>query len=153
MEVLHAIEQLEAARLLRTSFVAYPLVNALHVAAIGSLFASVLMIDLAMLGAIRSLPRDTFVALLRRFALGAFALAVLTGLALFSVQATTYAQNPAFLAKIGLIALAIVNFIAFVALDRRNGGASPSPGMRFCACSSILLWSCVLVAGRFIGFL
>lgn len=151
MEILEAIEQLEPARLLRTSFVAYPLVNALHVASIGALFTSVLLIDLAVLGVIRSVPREKLIALLRPLALTAFVLAVLTGLVLFSVQARTYAENGAFLLKLGLIAIAVLNFLAFMALDR--GSSEPSPVLRFSAGISIMLWSAALLAGRFIGFL
>jgi hypothetical protein len=153
VELLQALEQFGPARLLRSSFVAYPIVNAIHIAAIGALFTSVLLMDLAWLGAIRSVPRDRFVALLRRVAFLAFALAALTGLALFSIQATTYARNPAFLLKLCLIALAVLNLIVFTVLDRRNRRDAPSPAMRFCAIASILLWSGVVVAGRFIGFL
>ena len=152
MELLQAIEQLGPVRLLKTSFIAYPIVNALHVAAIGTLFGSVLLMDLSLLGVIRSIPSEPLVALLRRVALGAFALAVPTGLALFSIRATDYVGNPAFLAKLGLILLATLNFLAFTMLDRRkpSQGTSPTPGAF--ALASILLWSGVLLAGRFIGF-
>ncbi len=150
MEFLQAIEQVGPARLLKTSFIVYPVVNALHIAAIGTLFGSVLLIDLSVLGVIRSVPREKLVALLRRAALAAFVVAILTGLALFSVQATDYARNPVFLTKLGLILLAALNFFIFVALDRslqENAAA-----LRISAVASILLWSGVLLAGRFIGF-
>jgi len=152
MEFLEAIEQLGPVRLLKSSFFAYPVVNALHIAAIGTLFGSVLLMDLSVLGAIRSLPRERLVALLRRVALSAFAIAVLTGLTLFSVQATSYIRNPAFLVKLGLIGLAALNFLAFTILDRKSEAQGPSRAMRILAVASILAWSGVLLAGRFIGF-
>ena len=152
MEFLQAIEQLGPVRLLKSSFLAYPVVNALHIAAIGALFTSALLMDLAVLGAIRSVPREKFVALLRRVALGAFAIAALTGLALFSIQATDYARNPAFLMKLGLIGLAVLNFLAFTILTRRSPNGETSTASRFCAVASILLWSGVLLCGRLIGF-
>jgi uncharacterized membrane protein len=151
MEFLQAIEQLQPVRLLKSSFVAYPVVNALHIAAIGTLFGSVLLMDLSVLGVIRSVPREKLVSLLRRVALAAFVLAFLTGLVLFSVQATNYVRNPAFLLKLGLIVLAALNFFAFMALDRKSQETSPALGTP--AVASILLWSGVLLAGRFIGFL
>ncbi len=151
MEFFQAIEQLGPVRLLKSSFVAYPVVNALHIAAIGTLFGSVLLMDLSVLGWIRSVPRQKLVALLRRVALAAFILAVLTGLALFSVQATNYVRNPAFLLKLGLIVFAALNFFVFIALDRKSQETSPAIGA--VAATSILLWSSVLLAGRFIGFL
>ena len=153
MEFLQTIEQLGPVRLLKSSFLAYPVVNALHIAAIGALFTGVVLMDLAVLGAIRSVPREKFVALLRRVALGAFAIAALTGLALFSIQATDYARNPAFLLKLGLIGLAALNFLAFFILSRRSPNGETSTATRFCAIASILLWSGVLLCGRLIGFL
>ena len=152
MEFLQAIEQLGAVRLLKASFFAYPVINALHIAAIGALFTSVLLMDLAVLGRIRSLPREKFIALLRRAALVAFAVAALTGLTLFSIQATTYARNPVFLLKLGLIVMAVLNFLAFSTLNRKSRTEDASPALRVSAVASILLWSGVLLCGRFIGF-
>jgi uncharacterized membrane protein len=150
MEFFQAIEQLGAVRLLKSSFLAYPIVNALHIAAIGALFTSVLLMDFSVLGAIRSVPRERLVALLRRVALAAFAIAVLTGVTMFSIQATDYVRNPIFLLKLGLIVLAALNFVAFTVLETRSGEASAV--LRVLAVASILLWSGVLLAGRFIGF-
>ena len=152
MEFLQAIEQLGPVRLLKSSFLAYPVVNALHIAAIGGLFTSVLLMDFSVLGAIRSVPREKLLTLLRRVALGAFVVAALTGLALFSIQATTYVRNPAFLLKLGVIGLAALNFLAFFILSRRSPNGETSTASRLCAVASILLWSGVLLCGRLIGF-
>jgi hypothetical protein len=151
VEILQAIEQLEPVRLLKSSFFVYPLVNAVHIAAIGTLFASVVLMDLSVLGAIRSVPRADLAVLLRRTAFVAFAIAALTGVSLFSIQATTYVGNPAFLLKLGLIVLAVVNFLAFTVLDRNHPSRVP-PLLSACAMMSILLWSGVLLCGRLIGF-
>lgn len=55
-EFLAGIEQLALVRGLKASFVAYPIVNALHIMAIGALLTSVGLMDLSVLGAFRSLP-------------------------------------------------------------------------------------------------
>jgi hypothetical protein len=152
MEFFQTIEQLGTVRLLKSSFFAYPVVNALHIAAIGALLTSVLLMDLSVLGAIHSLPHEKFVALLRRVALAAFAIAALTGLTMFSIQATDYVRNPVFLLKLGLIVLAALNFVAFTVLETQKRSGEASAGLRVLAVASILLWSGVLLAGRFIGF-
>jgi hypothetical protein len=152
MEFLQAIEQLGPVRLLKSSFLAYPIVNAFHIAAIGALLTSVLLMDFSVLGAIRSLPREKFVALLRRVALAAFVIAALTGLTMFSIQATDYVRNPVFLLKLGLIVLAALNFVAFTVLETQKRSGEASSVLRVLAVTSILLWSGVLLAGRFIGF-
>lgn len=146
MEVLAAIEQLGPVRLLKSSFYAYPLVSALHVAAIGCVFTCVALLDLRVLGAIRALPAGPFDRMFRRLALCAFALAAASGAALFSVRASDYAAMPVFLAKMGLIGAAALNFAAFVAIERRGGAP------RVLALSSLGLWTAVLLCGRFIGF-
>ncbi|MBZ9721950.1 hypothetical protein LB519_29295 [Mesorhizobium sp. AD1-1] len=151
-EFLAGIEQLALVRWLKASFIAYPIVNALHIMSIGALLTSVVLMDLRICGAFRSLPQAAFVALLRRIALSAFAGALVTGSLLFSVKAGTYAAMPVFLAKMALILLAGVNFLAFLRFRRARGGDEPA-GSAILAVLSILLWTSVLFAGRFIGFL
>ena len=153
MEFLEGVEQLGAVRLLKASFIAYPIVNALHIMSIGVLLTSVVLLDLSIVGAIGSLPQTAFVAFFRRLALGAFGMAALTGVTLFSVKATDYAAMPVFLLKLGLIAAAVVNFLVFSFLYYRSGKELASPALRVSAIVSIALWSGVLLCGRFIGFL
>ncbi|MER8709478.1 MULTISPECIES: DUF6644 family protein [unclassified Mesorhizobium] len=146
------IEQLALVRGLKASFVAYPIVNALHIMSIGALLTSVWLMDLRILGAFRSLPQAPFIALLRRTALAAFAGALVTGSLLFSVRPSEYAAMPVFLAKMGLILLAGVNFLVF--MRRARGGDEPAGGAAtVLAVFSVVLWTSVLFAGRFIGFL
>lgn len=146
------IEQLALVRGLKASFVAYPIVNALHIMSIGALLTSVWLMDLRVLGAFRSLPQAALVALLRRTALVAFGGALVTGSLLFSVRASEYAAMPIFLAKMSLILLAGTNFLVF--MRRAKGGDEPAGGtVTILAVLSLVLWTSVLFAGRFIGFL
>ncbi|PDQ21597.1 hypothetical protein CN311_08030 [Mesorhizobium sanjuanii] len=150
--LLAGIEQLALVKGLKASFVAYPIVNALHILSIGALLTSVMLMDLRVIGAFRALPQAAFVALLRRTALGAFAGALVTGALLFSVRAREYAAMPVFLAKMALILLAGVNFLVFMRLAK--GGDEPAGGtVTILAVLSLMLWTSVLFAGRFIGFL
>lgn len=147
LDWLAALEQSALAVSLRRSFIAYPIVNAAHILSIGVLVTSVLLIHgrrWALFG--RHLDRDAFEKNFRRLALGAFTFATLTGFALFSIRATEYAQNQAFLLKLGLIAVAIVNFGLYSA--QRTGRYRP-----VFAAGSTLLWLGALLAGRFIGFM
>jgi hypothetical protein len=153
-EFLADIEQFAVVRALKASFVAYPVVNALHIMSIGALLTSVLLMDLRIVGGLRSLPRAAFVALLRRTAFVAFGGALVTGLLLFSVRAGEYAAMPVFLVKMTLILLAGLNLLAFELLSRRTGGDEPAAGAATAlAVLSMALWTSVLFAGRFIGFL
>ncbi|RWN53251.1 hypothetical protein [Mesorhizobium sp.] len=151
-EFLAGIEQLAIVRGLKASFVAYPIVNALHIMSIGALLTSIWLMDLRILGAFRSLPQAAFIALLRRTAFTAFAGALVTGSLLFSIRAREYAAMPIFLTKMTLILLAGANFLIF--MRHAKGGDEPAGGtVTILALLSLVLWTSVLFAGRFIGFL
>ena len=154
MDLLIAIERLPPLEAFRLSFFVYPVVSALHIMGFATLFACVLIMDLRILGAIRSLDREVFVTLMRRFALAGFAVALLTGLPMFAVQAREYVFNPAFQAKMALLVLAGLNLWAFRRAAGGDRTGRPYPKVaRLLAFTSILIWVGVLVAGRFIGFI
>jgi hypothetical protein len=153
VEFLAFLEQLPPVQALKSSFFAYPIVNALHIMSIGTLWSSVLLMDLRILGAAASLPYEPFIRLLRKVALIAFGGAVLTGFSMFAVKATEYAAMPVFLAKMALILLAGANFLLFIRLAGDGVEPRSSRQVRLPAVLSMILWSGVLFAGRFIGFL
>ncbi len=150
--MLEALEASGPASFLRTSFLAYPLLNALHVLSIGALVTSAALMDLRILGWVwRSLPVETVVGLLRPVAIGALLLAAMTGALLFSVQPFDYLDNPAFRIKLVLLAGAVLNALLFTVfrlhLDASRGV------VQALAALSLILWIAVAGAGRFIGFL
>jgi hypothetical protein len=153
VEFLESIEQLGFVRLLKASFYAYPIVSALHIVAIGALLTSVYLMDLRILGALATVPAVPFVKLLRRVALLAFPVAAITGLTMFAVRATEYVAIPVFLVKMCLIVLAGLNFALFLTFARGgHSDAKFTTGERITAGLSAILWTGVLLCGRFIGF-
>lgn len=144
--LLAALEALPPVAALRASFVAYPLVNAAHIASVGALVTCILLMDLRILGTLRSVPAPAFTALMRKIGIGMFLLAVTTGVALFSIRAREYVENPAFLVKLGLLLAAGLNLLLFHTQSGRPSVAKVSAAL------SILLWPAILLAGRFIGF-
>jgi hypothetical protein len=146
MGFFEAIEQLAFVQLLKSSFVVYPILNALHIAAIGTMFASVLLLDLGVLGFFRPPGEAAFLNFMRRVALIGFAFALPTGLLLFSIRASEYAQLRVFQLKLALILLAGVNLLVFTRFERTRFVR------RWSAALSLALWSGVLLCGRFIGF-
>ena len=143
--LLLATEQSAPAAALRLSFFAYPVINALHILAIGALVTSVAFMDLRVLGAFRSLPEEPFTRLMRRVAIGAFIVALTAGLLLFSVRAREYAAMPLFWVKMAVVAVAGMNAVAF-ALVRSVGVRRVLAGV------SLGLWGAAVLAGRFLGF-
>jgi hypothetical protein len=149
--MLEALAASAPAVFLRTSFLAYPLVNTLHILAIGVLVTSAALMDLRVLGIAPAIPAESVIRYLRPAAIGALAAAALSGLALFSVQPLDYWDNPAFRAKMLILAAALANAALFTSFraHRRPG----RPATVIMAAASIALWLSVVVCGRFIGFL
>jgi hypothetical protein len=141
------------AGLLRGSVTLYMLVNAAHILGIGLLAGSILPLDLRLMGVLRSSPITVLAPFLVRVAATGLAVAVLTGFLLFSVKPVEYAGNPAFLTKMGLLALGLVN----VVVQHRGwsaalNGEDISVKVRMLAAASFAVWTSAIVAGRWIGF-
>lgn len=150
------LEALPPAAWLRRSTFAYPLVNAAHILGIGLILGAILPLDLRLMGAFRATPLEAIGPFLSRAAAAGVAVALVTGFLLFLVEPGEYLANPAFLAKLGLLALALAN-VAVVhrgpAWRRAVTGRGVAPSLRASAAASMLLWLGALIAGRWIGFL
>lgn len=154
--MLQALSEWPVAALLRQSAILYPVVNAAHIMAIGLLFGAIVTLDLRLLGLFRRQGLSALARPLQLMAATGLALAALTGFLLFSVRPSAYAENPAFLAKLGLIALALLNLLALRGnrhwrLALADGAVHGS--VRAAAAVSLLSWVAVVLAGRWIGFL
>lgn len=141
---------------LRGSVTLYLLVNAAHVLGIGLLVGAIATLDLRLLGAFRSAALAHLAPPLVRVAATGLGLAALTGLALFSTRPATYLENPAFLAKLALLALALAN-LALLHAGRpwraALAGGALAGRLRLAAGVSLAAWIGALLAGRWIGFL
>lgn len=155
-ELLGALEGSSIATALRGSRNAYPAVNALHILALGTLFGSILALDLRLLGAARSIPVRPLARHLPRVAGSGLALAVATGLLLFSVQPFDYVENRAFLLKIALVAVGTAHAVVLHASPswkRLLAGDAPAAGqLKASAALSLAVWTAAIFCGRFIAF-
>lgn len=153
--ILDWLEALPLAAWLRRSTIAYPLVNAAHILGIGLILGAILPLDLRLMGVFRAAPLPAIGPFLSRAAAVGVALALVTGALLFLVKPAEYLANPAFLAKLGLLALALAN-VALIHLGagwrQAVTGRGVAPALRLSAAASMLLWLGALVAGRWIGF-
>ena len=152
---LQALSSWPGAVFLQEHWVAYLFVNAAHILGIGLLLGAILPFDWLVLRSTRTRDLPTLGPFLVRVAATGTALAVTTGLWLFSVKPVEYAENPAFLFKASLLILAICN----VALQHRGEhfeaalhSGQPSVRVRTLAATSAILWLSALIAGRWIGF-
>jgi len=137
---------------------AFPLIETFHVIAVVTVFGTIAIMDLRLLGltspkwSITSVSQDTL-----RLTWGAFGLAVITGLLMFVSKATTYMVNPYFLWKMGLIALAginmgILHLTTWKTIGSWNNGSAIPAAAKLSGALSLIFWIIVIFCGRFIGF-
>lgn len=127
-----------------------------HFIGLSLLFGVVLLVDMRMLGFMRSIPFSTVHRLLPWGMLG-FALNVATGM-LFFVGAPPdfYTTNALFFWKLALILLAGANALYFTVFEQPwmlEAGDTPPLVARVAAASGIFLWLGVLFCGQMLPFL
>lgn len=141
---------------LRQSSIAYPLVSSAHILGIGLLAGGIVVMDLRLLGAIRRGTLSELIPLMNRLAAAGLLLAIATGILLFSVQPAHYLDNNAFLLKLTLIGLALLNVLFVHRLPQWRAllaGQPVAPVLKLTALLSLALWLAILIAGRWIAFL
>lgn len=154
---LIALEHSALGGAIRQSQWIYPAANVGHILALSLLAASVAVMDLRLLGAFRETVPAAVIVPARRMAMLALTLMLLTGLTLFTAEASHVAMNPVFQIKMGLIALAVLNALivqrTLSAVLAKTPAMTPLP-MRFrlAAVISLVLWFCVAAAGRLIAY-
>lgn len=155
---LKHLEQTPLARWISESYWGFPTIETIHVLAIVLVAGTVAIVDLRLLGAA---SRDKSVVEIANSALpwtwGGFAIAAVTGALMISSKGTHYINDLPFRLKFLMMALAGANMVFFHFRTFRNvqawdrGVATPS-GAKVAAALSLLLWACVIVFGRWIGF-
>ena len=135
----------------------FPFIESIHVITIAMVVGSILFVDLRLLGlaamrySIRDLSRE-----LVPWTWGAFVLSTITGLGMFITRAASHVLNPAFQWKMILLLLAGANmawfhFRIYRHPDRQPATAAPALQLKIAGALSLLLWSGVVLAGRWIG--
>lgn len=136
--------------LVRQSALLYPAANILHVLGVMGFFALVAAMDLALLGVLGRAPPKQTIATLRPFAVALLVLVAATGLVLFAPEAVAIAGNPAFQAKLVLLALGLANVAANEWALRVKGGEWGLA--RLTAGLSLIAWVSVAALGRLIAY-
>lgn len=155
---IQAIEGSAFGEWMRGNVLAMPLVNALHVLCISIVFGTILVVDLRLLGLLdRSRAVSRVAADMLHLTWFAFGGAVLSGALYFAANATTYWFNMAFRFKMLAILLAGLNmmlfqFVTWRGVARWDQGVPTPTAARLAGALSILIWTCVVVLGRVIGF-
>ena len=135
----------------------FPLLESIHVIAIGLVVGSILTVDLRLLGlAALRYPASQVTRKLVPWTWAAFVVAAVTGFGMFVTRAPAYVENPAFQIKFLLLPLACLNMAVFQFWTYRGIGAWDTArqtplAARVAGGSSLLLWAGIILAGRWTG--
>ena len=136
----------------------YGIVNLVHILGVATLFGSILILDLHLIGLWRRAPLAGLSRTIVPVGKTGFVIAATSGVCLLSSNATEYTNNPFFLIKFPAIALGLLNvwLIGRTAGWRARGEREPSPreGRQLAALGAVSLasWLTAISAGRMIGY-
>jgi hypothetical protein len=136
----------------------YGVVNLIHILGVASLFGSVLVLDLRLMGAWPKIPLRAVTQPTVPIAAAGFVVAAGSGLCLLATKATEYAGNPFLYIKFPAIALGVVNVavLIFSPAWREHGFRELSSRelfkLRIAGGISLLSWLTAVAAGRMIGY-
>jgi hypothetical protein len=158
-ELLAWLEASALGEAMRSSGVwSYGVVNLTHILGVASLFGSILVLDLRLLGLWPRLPIDALAAATVPLSALGFAVAAGSGAALISTNGTEYIGNPFLPIKLAAIGLALVN-VAALSLHpawRARAVRAPAPRERAALAAfggiSLAAWTAAIAAGRMIGY-
>ena len=136
----------------------YAAINLAHIAGVATLFGSVLVLDLRLMGLFSRAPLAIVSMPTVPLAAAGFVLAAASGLCLLATNATEYAGNPFLLLKFGAILVALLNVAVMhrlAAWRLRWSEAASSIQRRQLALGggvSLAAWATALTAGRMLGY-
>ncbi len=154
---VHAIESSGLGRMMRESLWAYPIVETLHIVGLATVYGSVLVVDLRLLGLSRRVSVSSLSRLALPFTVGAFCLVLVTGLMMFTAHTEDFLGNRVFMLKMALIMTAGVNAALLHTGAMRAAGpwdveVMPPSRVRVAAAASIVLWTAVIACGRLLAY-
>ena len=136
----------------------YAIVNLFHVLGVATLFGSLVVLDLRLIGVWRRVPLATITDVAAPVATFGFSLAIFTGLGLFATKATEYVGNPFLYLKFPAIGLGLINVLVLSRLtawrDRATRELSRGERVQLALAGlvSLTCWLTAIAAGRLIAY-
>lgn len=158
MDAFEWAARLEASPLgewMRSSALAYPIANVVHLLGLVTLVGPIILLDLRLLGFARELPLSPVSRTLTRCAVAGLLLLIVTGLLMFAADAGPLIGNRIMQIKLCLVVFGLANAVAFRTLWGQRltewDAAPPTLG-RLQALLSIVAWLSVGGLGRWIAY-
>ena len=136
----------------------YGVLNLAHILGVATLFGSIVILDLRLLGLWRRAALGAIAAPTVPLAAGGFVVAITSGLCMLTTNATEYAGNPFLLIKFPAIGLGLLNIAVLHTLpgwkarDRREPSSRERAQLALAGGGSLACWLTAITAGRMIGY-
>ena len=136
----------------------YGIVNLVHILGVASLFGSIVVLDLRLLGVWRKVTLPAISEPTVAVAAIGFVIAATSGVCLLATKATEYVGNPFIYIKFPAIGLGLLNVVALNSLSawkqHKTRELSPQEQYKLAVMGGISLfcWLTAITAGRMIGY-
>lgn len=140
---------------MRSSALAYPVANVIHLLGLALLLSPIAMLDLRLLGFGRTFGLPETSKVMTRWAVAGLVLLIGAGSLMFIADARPLSVHPLMQTKVLLIVLGIANAVVFrLCWERRLAAWDDAPPVmgRLQAIASIGIWLCVAALGRWIAY-
>jgi hypothetical protein len=156
-QALARLQDLPLPMQIRESDWLFPTIETVHVFALVLVVGTIMTVDLRLLGvANKERPFSQVAAEMLPWTWAAFAIAALAGMLMFSSKALIYYGDIPFRLKMVCLLLAGINMAMFHWLGTRHLEAwdhgRPPRAAKLAGGASLLLWTTIVAAGRWIGF-
>jgi hypothetical protein len=156
-QVLTRLQDLSLPTQIRESDWLFPTIETVHVFALVLVVGTIMTVDLRLLGLTnKERPFSQVASEMLPWTWTAFAIAAIAGMLMFSSKAITYYSNIPFRLKMLCLVLAGINMALFHWLGTRRladwDRGRPPRAARLAGGASLLLWTTIVAAGRWIGF-
>lgn len=150
--VIHWLRETPLGVAMRETPGIFPATEMAHFIGLSLLIGVMIVVDLRVIGLFKQTSYESVLKLLPLAILG-FAINLVSGIAFITCNPMLYLTNPAFFAKMGVIALGGVNALWFTFAEHRliaglpNDAAAPAAA-RVMAGASLGMWLLVILLGR-----
>lgn len=154
----HILSDTSLSAQLQSSEQLWVLLEGTHVLTLMLFAGTIFLVDLRLIGvALRGTPVSTVTSSVLPYTVGGFVVMVITGLALYFANPFEYYHNIVFRLKIGFLLAAAFNIFLFhhkVQADRDtwDSASQPPVAARVSAVISLVLWTAVIIAGRYVAY-
>lgn len=157
MGFLYWLESTSLANWVGSSIWGYPIMLTIHSVGLAIVVGLVFILCLRFLGIMKALPIGAFKGVFP-FAWFGFAINTISGLSLFTLQASWYVTSVPFLLKIAGIIIGVVMMVLIQKEFKKAGdsldAATDAPQkLKTFAIISLVAWSIGMIGGRFIAYI